>query len=78
MKVTVMLKDGDYDTVDIPYKQISVLSRKIENDGYVKIPTTKHQSLQIVGLVVTGKRTGTRALMLGKWDKEAEQFEENR
>lgn len=52
MKVTVMLKEGGYDTVDIPYKQISVLSRKIENDGYVKIPTAKHQSLQIVGLVV--------------------------
>lgn len=76
MKVTVMLKDGGYDTADIPYKQVGRLADKIEKEGAAALYTASGSTIHAVGFMVTGKQTGERLIVLNK-PKEAEQVEAN-
>lgn len=53
MKVTVMLKDGGYDTVDIPYKQVGVLAKGIDRHKSVPAYSSKNgKIIQVVGFSV--------------------------
>lgn len=70
MKVTVMLKDGNYDTVDIPYKLIGRLADKIDKDQYAAGYTKGGRTVEIIGFIVTGKMA--KHLI----DREAKQVEQ--
>lgn len=75
MKVTVMLKEGGYDTVDIPYKLIGQLADKIEKEGSAPLRLANWDEIHTVGFMVTGKQTGERLIVIDK-PKEAKQVEQ--
>ncbi|MFU1797618.1 hypothetical protein ACM1RC_27390 [Paenibacillus azoreducens] len=65
MKVTLMLKDGGYDIVQITPEMLGVLANNIVNNGS-EIVHFKNKSIEAVGILVQGKQTGERVIITGR------------
>jgi hypothetical protein len=64
LDITVMIKDSGCKSVKITPKMLGDLAKSIVEKGseYVSLATG---TLEVVGLMVTGKQTGDRVIMLG-------------
>lgn len=55
MKVTVMLKDGGHELINLPYKQIGRLADKLDKGQSADTYTPSGRIVEIIGFIVTGK-----------------------
>lgn len=66
MNVTVMIKNGGYEVVDIPCDLIGGLANKIKEEGSAALYKANGTTVVVVGFMVTGKQTGERLIVLDK------------
>lgn len=62
--ITVIIKDGGYETIGILPSMLGPLSAAIRTKGYevVQLPS---KSLEIAGILITGREVGERIIVLG-------------
>ncbi|WP_156088562.1 hypothetical protein [Mycobacterium tuberculosis] len=64
MKVTVMVKDGGYESIQISPEMLGELANRIVKDGSEWVHTMT-KSYEVVGILVKGPQIGDRVIMTG-------------
>lgn len=64
MKVTVMVKDGGYESIQISPEMLGELADRIVQDGSEWVHTMT-KSYEVVGILVKGPKIGDRVIMTG-------------
>jgi len=62
--ITVLVKDGGCDTIGILPSMIGPLAESIRNKGY-EVAHLPSKSIEVEGILITGKGIGERVIMLG-------------
>ncbi|MCV4233333.1 hypothetical protein OHJ21_19300 [Virgibacillus sp. LDC1] len=70
MKVTVMVKDGGYESIQISPELLGKLAKRIVQDGSEWVHTTT-KSLEVVGILIKGDQIGDRVIITGDSEGEA-------
>lgn len=69
--ITLFIKDGGYENLVIPAPLMAKLASAIRQKGAEHVRTSE-RTLEVVGLMVTGKQTGERVIVLGKGDGDGQ------
>lgn len=70
MKITVMVKDGGYESIQISPELLGELAKRIVQDGSEWVHTMT-KSYEVVGILVKGPQIGDRIIMTGSGELEA-------
>lgn len=70
MKVTLLLKDGGYDVVQIAPDLLGKLANNIVKNGSESVHLM-NRSLEAVGILIKGSQIGDRVIITGKGKDEA-------
>lgn len=70
MKVTVMVKDGGFESIQISPEMLGELANRIVQDGSEWVHTMT-KSYEVVGILVKGPQIGERVIMTGSGGLEA-------
>jgi hypothetical protein len=62
--VTALLKDGGDEALGISPSMLGPFARNIQRNGSERAHL-KNRSVEVVGLLITGKETGERVIILG-------------
>lgn len=62
--VTALIKDGGQESVGVPPEMLGPLCQAIQVNGFEMVHLPK-RSFEVVGLLITGKETGERVIILG-------------
>lgn len=68
MKITVMLKDGGYDVLQISPEMLGKLAKSIVVNGVESVHTMS-KSFEVVGILVKGNQIGERVIITGKGEE---------
>lgn len=64
MKITVMVKDGGYESIQISPELLGELAKRIVQDGSEWVHTMT-KSYEVVGILVKGPQIGERVIITG-------------
>jgi len=70
VKVTVMVKDGGYESLQIAPELLGELAKRIVQDGSEWVHTMT-KSYEVVGILVKGPQIGDRVIITGSGEAEA-------
>ncbi|MCA4755567.1 hypothetical protein H8Z60_23870 [Mycolicibacterium fortuitum] len=70
MKVTVMVKDGGYESLQITPEMLGELAKRIVQDGSEWVHTMT-KSYEVVGILVKGPQIGDRVIITGSGEAES-------
>lgn len=70
MKITVMVKDGGYESIQISPELLGELAKRIVQDGSEWVHTMT-KSYEVVGIFIKGSQVGDRVIMTGSGELEA-------
>ena len=62
--LTALLKDGGQEPFSVPDSMLGKLAAGIQEHGAETVHTSS-RSVEVVGLLITGKQTGERVIVLG-------------
>lgn len=65
INITVMIKDGGYQVIQILPDMLGKLAESIKNNGF-EWAVLQSGPIPVVGFIVAGKQVGERLIMLGK------------
>ena len=68
INVTVMIKDGGYESIRISPKMLELLAQRIVQNGSERV-ITMTKSIEVVGVLVQGQQIGDRVIITGRGNK---------
>ena len=63
--VTVMIKDGGYDSIRLSPEMLGLLAQNIVQNGSERV-VTMTKSIEVVGVLVQGTKIGDRVIITNK------------